>query len=263
MQTSSLAVPRKEGDFFGSHEGSSLSDISEREKGRITKVGTLIPGNVTSVLDVGCGDGRIVKSLEGEYQSFGIDFSKLSAKNFGPHGICGSSLNLPFGDHSVDLVMCCEVLEHFPESMFWSTLEEIQRVAGQYILISVPFKEDLDRGNAKCPACECVFNIWGHLRSFTNSFLDEMFSNFQIEKTEYFGVRHPYMNKLVLKVNQQYGNRWNWVNGMACPECGNESFPSSPRSLTTIVCGAINLLSEKLLPVQNTHWVFKRYVRKE
>ena len=257
-----VAVPRKTGDFFWSDKENGSSYISDREQGRIETVERLIPSDIHTLLDVGCGDGRMMKSMQQKVKVFGLDYSNLSARNFCGTGVCGSSLSLPFSDSSFDLVMCCEVLEHFSDAMFTATVAEIQRVAKKFILISVPYKEDLRRGNTKCGECGHIFNIWGHLRRFSNPFLNSLFPTFRVKQTQYYGKRHPYMNSVALWINQQFGDRWNWVDGAACPQCGNDRFVPSPRTLVTMACGVINAMTGKLVPVKNKHWIFKLYESK-
>ena len=53
--------------------------------------------------------------------------------------VFGSVMELPFVDHSFDVVLCTEVLEHVPEPV--KTLKEFHRVLkpGGHLILSVPF----------------------------------------------------------------------------------------------------------------------------
>ena len=101
------------------------------------------PLSVTSVLEVGCGEGYIVE--------FAIKINRISiigtdldpeivseARRRCPSAdfVVADGLSLPYRNNSFDLVLACEVLEHvgFPENF----LEEVRRVSKRYCLVSVP-----------------------------------------------------------------------------------------------------------------------------
>ncbi|MEJ2558303.1 MAG: class I SAM-dependent methyltransferase [Anaerolineae bacterium] len=97
------------------------------------------------ILDVGCGEGFTMRELrEGGVQAamVGIDFSPGALAWNQAHHMAQSPLkvadvhHLPFQDHSFDLVLCLEVLEHLPDSAFG--LRELLRVSRDYVLVSVP-----------------------------------------------------------------------------------------------------------------------------
>lgn len=105
---------------------------------------TIKPLRVSSVLDVGCGEGftlnklylnKVGKVLEG------IDYSKtavaLGKKQY-KHLILkqGSAYKLPYKANSFDLVLCMEVLEHLDDPK--KALQELKRVSKKYIVLSVP-----------------------------------------------------------------------------------------------------------------------------
>jgi SAM-dependent methyltransferase len=97
------------------------------------------------ILDVGCGEGFTMRELrEGGVQAamVGIDFSPGALAWNQAHHMAQSPLkvadvhHLPFQDHSFDLVLCLEVLEHLPDSALG--LRELLRVSRDYVLVSVP-----------------------------------------------------------------------------------------------------------------------------
>jgi 2-polyprenyl-3-methyl-5-hydroxy-6-metoxy-1,4-benzoquinol methylase len=100
--------------------------------------------NIRSVIDVGCGEGFILKHLSqhGVGSSYeGIDISKTAiniAKEIFPRATfrIGSANNISGVRSSYDLVVCTEVLEHLldPEG----ALLQIKKVSKKYVLISVP-----------------------------------------------------------------------------------------------------------------------------
>lgn len=66
------------------------------------------------VLDVGCGDGTIMKSLGGSCVGIDISLDALGRArvNSEAHVVLGSALALPFKEETFDVIVCTEVLEH-------------------------------------------------------------------------------------------------------------------------------------------------------
>ncbi|MGB9724470.1 MAG: class I SAM-dependent methyltransferase [Chloroflexia bacterium] len=98
-----------------------------------------------SVLDVGCAEGFVLRALQqkmphsGPLVGIDVDGAALRRGREWHPGISfcqGNALALPFPDHSFDLVLCLEVLEHLERPR--QALREIARVARYQVLISVP-----------------------------------------------------------------------------------------------------------------------------
>ena len=95
----------------------SLPDIINRyfDKKQKRLISSIVGSN-NLVLEVGCGFGRLIRSLEDTNCCFGVDFSKemlLYAKNDVNSSLVLAKANkLPFKKHSFDRVMCVTVLIH-------------------------------------------------------------------------------------------------------------------------------------------------------
>lgn len=97
-----------------------------------------------TVLDVGCGIGIVPRLLSycGEaVDLYGLDIRDdfiLIAREVAPQAkyIVGDAYALPFANHSMDLVICLEVLEHLQTPA--KALAEIARVSRHYGVFSVP-----------------------------------------------------------------------------------------------------------------------------
>lgn len=95
-------------------------------------------------IDVGCGEGLVIKALEKELldkKCVGVDIDPVNiafSRENAPfcHHEIGDIYSLKFTDNSFDLVTCLEVLEHLEEPE--AALVEIIRVCNKYILLSVP-----------------------------------------------------------------------------------------------------------------------------
>ena len=120
------------------------ASLTPAEEERIAKTVELVPGDVRSVLDVGCGDGRISNRIQDSCGVVSLDLSLAALYAAGGACVCASASRLPFPDKSFDLVCATEVLEHLADEVYTAALSELLRVSRRYVLISVPFKEPMD-----------------------------------------------------------------------------------------------------------------------
>ena len=103
----------------------------------------LLPDDVTSVLEAGCGEGFSAEAVLGDRSipSFGGDlsFDATREARIRFESMRYSVLDvtrLPFTSGGVDAVFSLEVLEHLPKPEL--ALQEYARVARKYVLLSVP-----------------------------------------------------------------------------------------------------------------------------
>jgi len=91
-----------------------------------------------SVLDVGCGNGYLLKCIHERFPELtlaGCDVKKPVDTSFFEFVSCDVA-RLPFADKSFDVVSCCHTLEHLLElPRAW---EELKRVARRELAIVVP-----------------------------------------------------------------------------------------------------------------------------
>ncbi|CAG0951098.1 demethylmenaquinone methyltransferase / 2-methoxy-6-polyprenyl-1,4-benzoquinol methylase [Methanosarcinales archaeon] len=120
--------------------------------------------NYKTVLDVGCGEGSLLQSLNlgDEYELYGMDISKRAleiAKTrvkaaFEVSDISKQSLGKKF-----DLVICSEVLEHIIDDM--PAIENLHKMS-KNIIITVPIgkmcAEDLQVGHVRRYSREEILN---------------------------------------------------------------------------------------------------------
>ncbi|MFO0579189.1 MAG: class I SAM-dependent methyltransferase [Polyangia bacterium] len=136
------------------------------------------------VLDVGCGDGTLLRSLSAldppPALRVGIDRSHSGLLQLvrtppapGPAprtartaGVRGDTTALPFADASFDLVLCCDVLEHLPDEAAARTVAELGRVAARHVVLNVPFAEDLGWSMLTCSSCGLRYHRDHHLRRY-------------------------------------------------------------------------------------------------
>lgn len=102
------------------------------------------------VLDVGCGAGHYLRSLQlrldKDINYTGIDateyYIELARKAFGnsSHFLCGDIYNLQFKDDSFDIVICNNLILHLPPPPL-KPISELVRASSKYIIIRTVFGE--------------------------------------------------------------------------------------------------------------------------
>jgi len=137
------------------HTGSYAGDVLAHEVIRLSK--KYVRGRI---LDVGSGSGTLINLLP---NGIGIDLAPKHSKS-----IKADATKLPFKDGSFNTVFCTEVLEHLCDNDLDKTLDEIRRVLskGGYLIITVPYKEDLELNTVICPKCGTKFHRFGHMQVF-------------------------------------------------------------------------------------------------
>ena len=114
-------------------------------RARMSGVMKLLLSTSGSFLEVGCAEGLYVRfcfDTHGDNQSVvGLDIARnfiKKARKRCPSAmwVVGDAQNLPFKEHSFDIVLCSEVLEHLthPKSCF----SQLSYVSKKHILVTVP-----------------------------------------------------------------------------------------------------------------------------
>ena len=142
------------------------ADPAQRLRART--VSALIDPDVDRILDVGCGNGFVTRHLRARVGVVGLDPSEVALAGFEGLRLVATSDHLPFPDRSFDAVLCTEVLEHLAPEVFARTTAELSRVARSFLVVGVPFGEDLRQGMATCAHCGRRYHIYLHQRSFRN-----------------------------------------------------------------------------------------------
>lgn len=138
---------------------------------RIGSISAMLPPDVSSLLDVGCGNGTFINQLQTSNahnlkRICGMDRSDTALRFVQTEKRRGRVEELPFRDGEFDMVTCLEVLEHLPHEVYPLALSEIERVTSKCALVSVPYCEDLDLNKVKCIKCRTEFSPFYHMRNF-------------------------------------------------------------------------------------------------
>jgi SAM-dependent methyltransferase len=210
-------MQKREMQFYDQEKVWEIYDNNDEERKRVHLTISLIPQDVQRVLDIGCGPGHITNSINKEHV-IGVDFAKIPLKYVKKHAIQGSIDALPIKPDQFDLILVTEVLEHLDNEHYQRALEEMRRLNSTYLLISVPYKEDLRRNVARCQECDTLFHLSHHCRSFDESSFEQMFPDYTIIKTEYCTYFYP-MNSLLAEIKQKLGV-YDYSETAICTICG-------------------------------------------
>ncbi len=178
-----------------------------------------IPGDVRSILDVGCGDGEFLRWLPESYSKVGLDSSYEALVHVERRKIQGSIDALPFATSSFDLVACFEVLEHLTRKDLADALRELQRVSRKYIVVSVPNEEVLPQSLVWCPQCSCAFHPSWHVRSFDRTALGSLFPEFRMVECRPCGAVARYGATKFASLAVLLAKR-RPPRAALCPQCG-------------------------------------------
>jgi len=205
--------------------GRTLESVNKEEQKRVKIILEFIPSGVESVLDVGCGDGLVTNILNERYNKVvGLDSSSEALSHVKSESILASCYLIPFNDNSFDLVLCNNVLEHLPFGVYERTLENLSRVSKKYVLISVPFNEDLWKRQIKCDRCQTVFHIYNHIKSFKHKDLESLSVNLKLTKFINCGIKETQYSELLDSLAKAFG-RWETYEKAICPACGKNDIP--------------------------------------
>ncbi len=258
-------------------EGEALQD--EGNIKRIKETASLIPPDTTSLVDIGCGNGVFVNYLQKEIPNlnlFAIDRSKSALKYVKTENKEGDIADIPLPDNSFDCVTCLEVIEHLPVGVFQKALSELVRISNKYVIISVPYDENLEKNHTQCPQCKSLFNADLHLRKFSDESIRQLLAghNFECILTKKTGSQvfykgHYQFTKLFYPEHVRV-----WRSPI-CPICGYKTIENqvpkdvnkqntnavqtSHRSLISYFTGLPKLFWPK---EEKNYWIIGLYKRK-
>lgn len=190
---------------------------------RVSKIIAAIPRDVKTVLDVGVGGGSVFRELKNSprLECSGIDISRELVDRLKDDRVkVGDVRRIPFNDEEFDLVLAGDILEHIEDGYFEKSVSEIARVSKKYILISSPYKDEIDWPVSMCGSCKREFNVYGHVRSIDMKLVKSVFpqGKFDFLKVGFLGkMRDPRPRALVYMAR-----RWGKVysqEGAVCPHC--------------------------------------------
>ena len=217
---------------------------------RFKKISELIPYDSKSLLDVGCGNGLFLNhvkmlSTRGFGRLCGTDRSSAALSLVQTEKYLANITNLPFADCEFDAVSALEVLEHLPQETYKAALVELSRIAKKYIIVSVPFNQNLRLSLIECSECYCQFNPTFHLRSFHNKRMASLLTQHGFRCLKMIHIcpqRVIFSDKakiLLLAIGKLKRSLLNQSTqqtfGTICPACGNSPLLNGTKSTPTLI----------------------------
>lgn len=156
--------------------------------------------------------------------------------------------------NSKNIVSSFEVLEHLEDDLEEFYCNELLKISKEYLLIGVPYEENLEKRNVICKSCSYNGHIYGHLRSYDMDKFSTLFGD-KAKLLEYklCGV----VEKDFDKNNYLLAQKMNYkILNFTCPSCTQEQNDVTfVNRLTNKIVGSL-CLNSKLSKVK-THpfWI--------
>lgn len=228
-------------------------------KTKIEKILEIIPDDVNSIVDVGCGNGVITNELGKQFQVTAVDRSRKALSFVRTRKIESSSDSIQLPDKSFDMVFSSELLEHLEDELLFQTISEFKRLTKKYILITVPNKENINKKLVQCPTCGYKFNKTYHLRSLDIEKIKKYFPEFSVLLYFTFGLKVRNYNSFLEKIKHNYSPSYAWIPKIwtdkggrltMCPECSTEFEIPFRFHFIAFFCDILNILMSPKKPYQ-------------
>nr|BFD59359.1 hypothetical protein CKG001_14660 [Bdellovibrio sp. CKG001] len=206
------------------YESSEVWDQS-LQKGQANLIQAIIdfwPPDVKNVLDVGCGDGKITHALSNltKAEFTGLDSSSEALSRLNINRIDGTADQLPFPDNSFDLVMTTDVFEHLPDEVESKAWKELFRVSRKWVLVVVPFRENLSDATTTCPNCGYRYHVNHHLRSYDfENIYQHVNDEWVIQHTVLSGESWSPMLPMETEFRRAIFEEYSGWDSSICPNC--------------------------------------------
>jgi hypothetical protein len=206
---------------------------SPTEQQRIADLMRLLPQGVVPALDIGARDGYISSKLaDRSMRVTALDLEKPQIADSRIQCVKGDITALEWTDSSFDLVLCAEVLEHIPPQLLARGCAELQRVAGRYLLIGVPYRQDTRHGQTSCQVCGGINPPWGHVNRFDEARLETLFPGCTVDELSLVGRAEMGTNALAAALMSAAGNPYGtYSQDEPCIHCGEQLVAPPPRNL--------------------------------
>jgi ubiquinone/menaquinone biosynthesis C-methylase UbiE len=242
-------------------------NMNARETERIRGLAELIPPDVRSICDIGCGNGLFLNylaSLNRFERLCGVDRSKAALKHVTTEKVNACIDRLPFADSEFHMATSLEVIEHLPFNIYEKSLEEIFRVAEKYVMISVPNNQDLEQSLVSCPRCPTQFNADYHMRSFDQRSLVSLCSKYGYKCINVVSIGRNIDYRGIDAMRGLFSQKrkapFPWY--AVCPACGYHGELSSQKSQTTESSGKLKNIIKRYWPKKyEGRWIAGLYER--
>ncbi len=215
------------------YESLSENRAGPSEEARVRSLIDLVPGRGRLLLDAGARDGFVAERFTTLFDAVvALDLDRVPIHHPAVFPVQGDITHLGFRDGAFDTVLCAEVLEHISPAALAKACKELSRVARRYVVIGVPYRQDLRVGRTKCYTCGERNPPWGHVNTFDEEFLLRLFPDARCVKLAYEGNDHPGTNSVSSFLMDLAGNPYGtYSQDERCVHCGSTLHPPRERRL--------------------------------
>ncbi len=189
------------------------------------------PPGAGSALDVGCGDGKISRAIAEHtgVSVFGLDFSQVALSRTGIPCVQADAGNMPFVSKSFDLVLATDLLEHLPKAKEIKALNEIFRAARKWVILAVPYDEELLDGTARCMNCGSIYHVnWHQRRYVLSTFFGRLPQQWHLDAIVLSGEPWSSFSPVEIRFRRELLNQWSGWEEAICPHCGHPGHQADP-----------------------------------
>lgn len=233
---------------------------SDAEQSRTRDLLGLIPESGQSSLDIGARDGYFSRLLAGRFDAVvALDLEQPKIEHEKIQCVKGDVTDLEFDDNTFDFVFCAEVLEHIPGGQLATACSELSRVTKRFLLVGVPYQQDIRTGRTTCSECGGYSPPWGHVNRFDEDYLRQLFPELRVRRTSFVGKAHDVTNAFSVWLMDLAGNPYGtYMQDEACTHCGSEITGPSERNLVQKVLTKIswNITSlQRTMSKPHPNWI--------
>ena len=220
---------------------------STLEQQRTADLLRLMPTTGRHALDIGARDGHLSLLMADRFEKvIALDLTKPKLSHPKVQCLQGSAAEMQFSDKTFDFVFCAEVLEHVPTSILRKVCQEIERVASHRILLGVPYKQDTRVGRTTCYSCGKPNPPWGHVNSFDEQSITNLFRHCDVEVISFIGINASRTNSLSTALMDFAGNPYGtYDQEEPCIHCGHRLLPPSSRNLAQLIATKLAFWSRR------------------
>ena len=237
------------------------AELSTKLISKIEKLISVIPEDVNTILDIGCGDGTISVGLNENFNVIASDRSVNALKQFNIRRVCNSADSVSIKSNSVDLVFSSEMIEHLPDEIFYKAIDEFMKVSKKYIFLTFPNNENIEKLKTQCPECNYIFNKSYHLRTLNAEIIKDLFPEYNIVTKFEIGKAIRQYSKTLSKFKHKLSPSKSWIpkywmkedeaiRKTMCPSCGESFIIPYKFNVIATACDMINILISKKEPYQ-------------
>jgi hypothetical protein len=245
-------------DYYDNYNWTE-ANLSEKISHKLENIFSIIPDDVNTIIDIGCGDGVISNALNEKYKVVATDRSFNSLKFVKTEKVQSSADILSFPDNSFDMVFSSEMIEHLPDDIFNKSVKEFQRVSKRYIMLSFPNNENIGKNLVECTNCQTIFNKSYHLRTLNIHKIDQFLPGYKIKDKFLTGTPIRGYNDILLKIKHTFARPSSWIprhwtpdgrRSAMCPACNHKFDIPFKFSLIGFICDSLNSLLSPKKPYQ-------------